>query len=51
MIVSPGVRCKGLDCARDLQFLHFEVADSSLGRFPNKEGGIVDKEDPDMTNE
>ena len=51
MVISSGLRRKGLDCARDLEFLYFEVADSSLSQFPKEEGRIVDKEDPDVTNE
>jgi len=32
------LRYKGLDCARDLEFLYFEVVDSSLSQFLAEEG-------------
>lgn len=28
--MSTGLRCKGLDCARDLEFLYFQVVVCSL---------------------
>lgn len=39
------------DCARGLELLYFEVVDRSFSQFPKEEGEIVDKEDPDVTNE
>lgn len=47
MVISTGLRHKGDDCARDLEFLYSEVVDSSHSQFPKEVGRIVDKEDPD----
>lgn len=35
--MSTGLRSKGLDCARDLEFLYFQVVVSSLREIPEED--------------
>lgn len=48
MLISTGLRCKGFDCAIELEFLYFEVVVTNLSQ---EKGRIGDKENPDVTNE